>query len=180
PKRIQNVRGASLPKVIPEVSLEKLRNVAFGTPDTPYEEDTGQYDELIEIDAVNGLVKKEVFERIGLYDEKFFFTYDDADFCYRAKQAGYRIVTNPKAKMWHVGAGTVSAVTSFYIYHSYRGKLRFGLKHFKGMKKVAFIIMSIIALPFLILRFIINCRFDLVTALVSAYGWNLINFKDYL
>jgi hypothetical protein len=180
PKRIQNVYGASIPKVFPELSLEKLCNFAFGTPDAPYEEDRGQYRKLIDIDAVNGLVKREVFKKVGLYDEKFFFTYDDADFCYRAKQAGYRVVTNPKAKMWHVGAGTVSATTPFYIYHSYRGKMRFGLKHFKGVKKIGFIVINLIALPFLLIRFAVGGRLDLITPLLRAYGWNLINFRDYV
>ncbi len=181
PKRIQNVKGAIFPKAIPDVSWSKLTSIASGIRDEPFEEDRGQYRELIDINAVNGLVRREVFDRIGLYDEKFFFTYDDADFCYRAKQAGYRIVTNPNAKMWHVGAGSVKNSTNpFYVYYSYRGKVRFGLKHFRGLRRVTFIVISIIALPFLVLRFAVKRRFDLIIPLIKAYGWNLVNFKDYM
>ena len=177
PKRIQNVMGASLPKVLPSISLG---NILSGTPDAAFEEDRGQYKELIDIDAVNGLVKREVIDKVGLYDEKFFFTYDDADFSYRVKQAGYRVVTDPNAKVWHVGAGTVSSVTPFYVYYSYRGRLRFGLKHFRGLKRIEFAAVSMVALPFIALRFMIKLKFDLVAPLLRAYGWNIANLGDYV
>jgi hypothetical protein len=146
----------------------------------PFEEDHGQYREIMDVGPVNGLVKREVFDKIGLYDEKFFFTSEEVDFCYRAKEAGYRIVVNPNAKMWHFGGGTVSALTPFHVHYLYRGKLRFGLKNFHGFKKIAFIVVNILLLPFLILRFILNRKFSLVVPLLNAYWWNLVNFGDYL
>lgn len=47
------------------------------------------------------LVKKSVFEKIGLFDESFFFAYEDLDFCQRAKKAGFRVIYFPKAVCWH-------------------------------------------------------------------------------
>ena len=37
------------------------------------------------------LVKREVFEKIGFFDEKFFLYFEDVDFCLRAKQAGFTV-----------------------------------------------------------------------------------------
>jgi hypothetical protein len=48
------------------------------------------------------MIKKEVIEKIGLFDDKLFpFYYDEGDFGERVKKAGYKIVFNPKAKVWH-------------------------------------------------------------------------------
>lgn len=47
------------------------------------------------------LIRKEVFQKIGLFDEKFFFYYEDADFSYRARQAGYRCQIIPDARARH-------------------------------------------------------------------------------
>jgi len=58
--------------------------------------------------------------------------------------------------------------------------MRFGLKHFKGVKKIGFIVINLIALPFLLIRFAVGGRLDLITPLLRAYGWNLINFRDYV
>lgn len=48
------------------------------------------------------LVKRGVFEKVGLFDERFFpIYYDDLDFCLRVKKAGYKIALIPKAVLWH-------------------------------------------------------------------------------
>lgn len=57
-----------------------------------------------QVDWVGGgymMVKKEVFDKIGLLDENFFMYLEDIDFCYRAKKAGYEIYYFPKAQVIH-------------------------------------------------------------------------------
>ncbi len=58
----------------------------------------------IEVDYVTGcamLIRREVFERIGLFDTRYFIYYDDADLCRRALDAGFSVWCVPQAKMWH-------------------------------------------------------------------------------
>lgn len=50
-------------------------------------------------DFVSGslmIIKKEVFDRIGLFDENYFMYYEDVDFCYRAKKAGFKVGIDSK------------------------------------------------------------------------------------
>jgi GT2 family glycosyltransferase len=47
------------------------------------------------------LVRKEVFEKIGLLEAKFFLVWEENDFCFRARKAGYLSMTCPEAKVWH-------------------------------------------------------------------------------
>ncbi len=47
------------------------------------------------------LIRREVFSRIGLLDERFFMYFEDADFCRRARNAGFQVFSVPAAKMWH-------------------------------------------------------------------------------
>lgn len=66
--------------------------------------DTGQFNEVIDSDDFPNafLVRKEVFNKIGLFDdENFPIHYDEADFCKRLKNVGYNILMNPNAKIWH-------------------------------------------------------------------------------
>ncbi|HET9222179.1 MAG TPA: hypothetical protein VFO07_06735, partial [Roseiflexaceae bacterium] len=42
-----------------------------------------------------------VFETIGLFDEDYFMYFEDADFCRRARGAGFGIWCVPAARMWH-------------------------------------------------------------------------------
>ncbi|EKD46681.1 MAG: glycosyl transferase family protein [uncultured bacterium] len=48
------------------------------------------------------LIKKEVFKKIGLFDERFFLYYEDADFSMRARNAGYELLIAPSAKIRHL------------------------------------------------------------------------------
>ena len=66
--------------------------------------DTGQYDVQRDVDYVSGcclLVKSEVVQRVGLFDESYFCYWDENDYCARAGEAGYRIVYTPSAVIWH-------------------------------------------------------------------------------
>ena len=47
-------------------------------------------------------VKKDVFKKIGLFDERFFLYYEDADFSLRAKKAGYDLFMVPSAHIQHL------------------------------------------------------------------------------
>lgn len=143
PSKIQNVDGSRLRGVLEFFELSGKKE---------YEEDRGQYKELIDVEACNGLVKREVFDRIGLYDEGYFFMYEETDFGYMAKQAGYRIVINPKAKIWHIGAGTSSSHMLRFQYYAYKGRLRFAMKNLRGWRRITFVSVNILAAPLMVLR----------------------------
>jgi GT2 family glycosyltransferase len=66
--------------------------------------DKRQFNKLIYSDDFPNafMIRKEVIEKVGLFDENNFpIHYDEADFGERVRKAGYRIVCNPKAKIWH-------------------------------------------------------------------------------
>ncbi len=49
------------------------------------------------------LIRKEVIEQIGYLDERFFAYQEDADYCFRARQAGWLVYYVPAAKIVHFG-----------------------------------------------------------------------------
>ncbi len=68
----------------------------------------GEY-ELGEVDAVNGaymLVRKTAMDEVGLLDEGYWLYMDDLDWCYRFRQAGWRIVYDGRVSSMHVKGGT--------------------------------------------------------------------------
>lgn len=61
-------------------------------------------DQKHEIDALAGafmLVRREAGEMVGWWDEEFFWYGDDLDFCYRLKEAGYKIYFVPEFEILH-------------------------------------------------------------------------------
>jgi len=72
------------------------------------------------------LIRRDVFEQIGLMDESYFLYYEDVDFCRRAHQGGWRVANFPQARVIHLRGGSSSTKTdiltrkrpSDYLYKS--------------------------------------------------------------
>ncbi len=73
-----------------------------------------------EIDYVCGaalIASRAVFETIGLLEARFFLIWEESDFCFRAKHAGFATYTCPDAKIWHkVSASFVGKPHSTYFW----------------------------------------------------------------
>jgi GT2 family glycosyltransferase len=68
------------------------------------ETDRGQHDRERDIDYATGcamLARREVFEKAGYLDPAYQAYFEDADFCLRARDAGFRVRFVPAAKVWH-------------------------------------------------------------------------------
>jgi hypothetical protein len=104
------------------------------------EVDHGQYDQLISTDFASGcgvLIKKEVFEKIGFFDDRYFLYLEDVDFCQRAKTAGFKILYIPQAKLWHLNAGSSAVGGTLHDYYLIRNRLLFGFKYAFCRTKIA-------------------------------------------
>lgn len=70
-------------------------------------------DELKEVDWLSGaslLIRREVFETIGLMDDEYFLYYEETDFCLQAKRAGWSCWYVPTSRVMHI-AGQSTGVT---------------------------------------------------------------------
>ncbi|MCX5867825.1 MAG: glycosyltransferase family 2 protein [Proteobacteria bacterium] len=81
----------------------------------------------IEVDALSGcalLVKRKVMEKIGGFDEDYFFYFEDADLCRRAQKAGFQTVLVPAATVEHKGSSTITDLDpALRIYYGVRNQL---------------------------------------------------------
>jgi GT2 family glycosyltransferase len=81
-------------------------------------------DETCEVEAVSGscmFIRREVIEQIGYLDERYFAYQEDSDFCFRARQAGWKVVFTPQAKVTHFGGQGGSTFQPYHaIYHWHR------------------------------------------------------------
>jgi len=88
-----------------------------------------------QVDYVTGcgmLVRREVFEQVGLFDTRYFMYFEDADFCRRARDAGYTVWCVPQAKMWHKVSLTAQRDKPFNRYHRSLNQVRFYHEHPHG------------------------------------------------
>lgn len=83
---------------------------------------------IVPVEYVSGtapLIRRSVFERIGLIPEIYFLYYEDAEFCTRARSAGFHIGAALGAEVMHKVSRTARAGSSSYTYHHFRNSLLF-------------------------------------------------------
>ena len=76
-------------------------------------EDKDWKDDKKEVDFITGcalMIKREVINKVGLLDERFFAFYEDADWCQRTKRAGYRVLYVPFGGVWHHKSATAGKI----------------------------------------------------------------------
>lgn len=98
------------------------------------EEDHGQYEDIVEADYVSfpSIIRNNALKKIGYLDERYFYGFEDVDIMIRLKEAGYKLVFVPKAKIWHKGAVAFGVNTPKSIYFLERNNL-LARKKFNGM-----------------------------------------------
>jgi len=105
------------------------------------EVDKGQYDKDEETEIATGccmLIKKEVFENIGLFDDKYFLYYEDSDLSMRARRKDFKIMYVSSSVIWHKNAGSAGGSGSvLQDYYITRNRLLFGFKFAAFRSKLA-------------------------------------------
>ena len=90
------------------------------------EADRGQYKEPSEVDWIHGcamMIKREVFEKIGLFDERFFLFYEETDFCCQAAKNGFKIVAVPQSVIYHKYRVSTGFLNRLFVYYYTRNAL---------------------------------------------------------
>jgi GT2 family glycosyltransferase len=90
------------------------------------EQDHGQYDDPREIFWASGaamFVRADVWHQLGGLDGDFFAHMEEIDFCWRAKNKGYRVEYCPQSVIYHVGGGTLPKSNPRKTYLNFRNNL---------------------------------------------------------
>jgi GT2 family glycosyltransferase len=77
------------------------------------------------------MVRRDVLDRIGLFDERFYIAYEDSDLGWRANLAGLRCVCLPSLVAFH-HSNPSRHVGSTFVFHYTKNRLRSMLKNYSG------------------------------------------------
>ncbi len=91
------------------------------------------HEESRPVDHVMGsfyFVRRELFEQLGGFDERFFVYLEDLDFSVRTVHAGYSVYYLAEARVFHRGGGTSEQARAERLFYSLRSRLLYAFKHF--------------------------------------------------
>jgi GT2 family glycosyltransferase len=94
--------------------------------------DQGQLQQPHRVEWISGcaiLVRRAVIEQVGMIDERFFYFWEETEWCIRAGKAGWQIFHVPAAKLWHKGVQRNYQPKASLFYYSTRNRLLVLAKH---------------------------------------------------
>ncbi len=94
--------------------------------------DGGQYDDNVEIFWATGgclFIRADLYHGMGGFDEDLYAHMEEADLCWRLKNAGYRIGYVGASTVYHVGGSVISYGSPQKLYYNYRNNLVLLLKN---------------------------------------------------
>lgn len=102
------------------------------------------------------LIRREVFEKIGLLPEQYFLFYEETDWCLHAKKQGFLVHSIPTAKVYHKGSASVDKIKGLKLYYMSRNSVLFVRRNGNWIDYLIFLSYSF--LRFFYCIFIKNCR----------------------
>jgi GT2 family glycosyltransferase len=107
------------------------------------ERDRGRFRSIEETGYLTGcclLATAEAWKNVGLLDERYFIYAEDADWCLRARAAGYRLLFVPTARLWHrVSASSGGSMNAWKVYQRLRANVTLWARNAKGLARVTWV-----------------------------------------
>ena len=114
--------------------LNSCEHIGYGQPDGI------EFNHKTEVDYITGcalFADAATFKEIGLLDDAFFLTYEETDWCYRARAKGHKCIVIPEAKLWHKVSSSFGGADSPIInYFITRNKLLWAKKHLSYLSRI--------------------------------------------
>jgi len=144
------------------------------------EKDTGQYDLISEIFWATGacmFVRANLYHKFGGLDEDFFAHMEEIDFCWRLKNAGYKIMYCPQSIVYHVGGGTLPKISSHKTYLNMRNNITMLFKNLPKKELFKVFIARLFLDGIAAIKFLMDSGFQDFIAVLRAHFSFYAHFK---
>lgn len=123
------------------------------------------------------LIPMEIIKTVGYWDERYFMYFEDMDYSYKVKKAGYKIICTPKAIAYHKVSASSKCDPEVKIFYNMRGKILFLYTHHRlyFFPYIIFIYIKTLLKFFLLREKIVGLRLDAIRSAVSSIMKERIN-----
>jgi GT2 family glycosyltransferase len=110
--------------------ISSIRGSGFALADVMENETDKEVKQVTFVSGCCMLIKKDLFETVGFFDDNYFLYLEDTDLCTRTIKAGYKIIVMPQSKILHKVKASSKRVNSNTLYYEVRNRLFFARKNF--------------------------------------------------
>lgn len=136
------------------------------------EEDLGQYDDAREVFWATGacmMVRASLYQELGGLDGDFFAHMEEIDFCWRLKNAGFKVMYNPLSLVYHIGGGTLPKSSARKTFLNFRNNFSLLYKNLPSDRLWKVIFLRLILDGIAGIRFLLTSGMPEFLAVIRAH-----------
>ncbi len=146
--------------------------------------DSNEFNHEVEIFAAKGacmIIRKDLIDKIGLFDPDFFMYFEESDFCWRAWLTGYKVLYFPKTFIYHkVGFSIKRQNVSELNYHYYKNRIASLIKNFDNINVLWIVPFHVLLSLGIALIFLLRGSIKNPSIILRAIWWNITNLPKTL
>lgn len=125
------------------------------------------------------IAKREVVDKIGLFDNDFVSYIEETDFCWRVWLAGYKIYYLPQTYIWHKVGFTFSKQFNPVVvnYNSFKNRILCLYKNLETKNLFLIFIPHIFLIVGLSMLYLLRLQFSKFSMIMRAIWWNIKNIR---
>jgi len=136
------------------------------------EEDTGQYNDTIEVQWASGaclFVRATDFWNVKGFDERYFAHQEEIDLCWRIRNNDKKIMASGSSEVYHLGGATLNTENSKKIFYNFRNTLYNVVKNINGIKALFIVIARLYLDGIAGLKFLLEGKYKNTLAIIKAH-----------
>ncbi len=122
------------------------------------------------------LIEKEIFEKMGGFDENYFMHHEEVDLCWRGWIYGYKTALVPTSRIWHKEE-KFSKKREKFLFHIVKNQLMSVLKNFELRNVISALIISFFYNSFQIVKYLLLRRPRSITDIIKAHLFVIRNLS---
>ena len=125
------------------------------------------------------MTRKEIIDRVGLFDEDFVSYMEESDYCFRVWLAGYKVLYIPTTFIYHkVGFSYTKKMNTISVnYNSFKNRILMLYKNLETKNLILILTSHIFVLLLLSLYYLVKLQFSKSSMIIRAIIWNILNIK---
>ena len=148
------------------------------------QKDSKEFEKETEVFSAKGacmLIRKEVIEKVGLFDKDFVSYFEESDFCWRVWLAGYKVLFYPEASIEHKVGFTIKRLDVANInYDYYKNRIASIIKNAGAFSLLTILPVHIAASIGIATVFFFRGSSKNASMILSAIWWNIVNISKTL
>lgn len=127
------------------------------------------------------LIRKNVIEKVGLFDPDFISYFEESDFCWRVWLYGYKVIYYPKTKIYHKLGFTIRRLDVTNLnYHYFKNRICSLIKNLSTSNLIMVLTPHLFLSCLIMIAFFFKLKPKSSLIIFKSFGWNIINLKKTL